>query len=164
MMHPKVLIVDDQPLVLDVVKELLARGPYQVISANSAEAALKLMEDETIDVVVSDERMPGMQGSEFLAIVRKRFPDTVRIILTGHASVETAIRAINEGEIFRLLTKPVSSQDLYKAIDDGLKNRARGREVEQRFSLLESLEKQAPGITRVKRDDDGVVIIDADDP
>lgn len=164
MMHPKVLVVDDQPLVLGVVQEILSRGPYQVFSANSAEEALKLMEDEAIDVVISDERMPGMQGSEFLAIVRKRFPNTVRIILTGHASVETAIRAINEGEVYRLLTKPVSSQDLYKAIDDGLKNKAGGRDAEQSFSLLESLEKQAPGITRVNRDNDGVVIIDPDAP
>ncbi len=162
-MQPRVLIVDDQPLVLDVVQEILSRGPYKVFSANSAETALKVMADETIDVVISDELMPGMQGSEFLAIVRKNFPNTVRIILTGHASVETAIRAINEGEIYRLLTKPVSSQDLYKAIDDGLKNRAGGREIEQSFSLLDSLEKQAPGITHVKRDDDGVVIIDPDD-
>ncbi|MEJ2157368.1 MAG: response regulator [Desulfobacteraceae bacterium] len=163
MMNPKVLIVDDQPLVLGVVQEILSRGPYHVSSANSAEEALKMMDEDTMDVVISDERMPGMQGSEFLAIVRKRFPDTVRIILTGHASVETAIRAINEGEVYRLLTKPVSSQDLYKAIDDGLKNRAGGRPAEQCFSLLESLEKQAPGITRVKRDDNGVVIIDTDE-
>jgi len=163
-MQPSVLIVDDQPLVLGVVQEILTRGPYQVFSASSAEAALKLMEDEIIDVVISDERMPGMQGSEFLAIVRRRFPKTVRIILTGHASVDTAIRAINEGEIYRLLTKPVSSRDLYKAIDDGLENRAGGRQIEQSFSLLDSLEKQAPGITRVKRDDGGAVIIDPDDP
>ncbi len=164
MMHARVLVVDDQPMVLDVVRQILSRGFYQVFSAGSAEAALRLMEAETIDVVISDERMPGMQGSEFLAVVRKRYPDTVRIILTGHASVKTAIRAINEGEIYRLLTKPVSSRELYKAIDDGLKNRAGGRAAEQHISLLESLEKQAPGITRVHRDDDGVVIIDAEDP
>lgn len=162
-MQPKVLIVDDQPLVLGVIQELLSRGPYQVSTADSAETALEMMAKDPIDVVVSDELMPGMQGSEFLAIVRQRFPNTVRIILTGHASVESAIRAINEGEIYRLLTKPVGSQELYKAIDDGLKNRAKGQTAEQCYSLIESLEKQAPGITRVKRDDDGVVIIDSDD-
>lgn len=162
-MQPRVLIVDDQPLVLGVVQEILSRGPYLVFTANSAEEALKMMEKDPIDVVVSDERMPGMQGSEFLAIVRKRFPNTVRIILTGHASVKSAIRAINEGEIYRLLTKPVSSQDLYKAIDGGLENRDKGQTAERCFSLLDSLEKQAPGITRVKRDDDGVVIIDTEE-
>ncbi len=162
-MQPHILIVDDQPLVLGVLKEILSRGPYTVLSAPSAEKALDLMAGETIDVVISDERMPGMQGSEFLAIVRQRYPDTVRIILTGHASVEAAIRAINESEIFRFLTKPVNSQALHNAVQEALKHKAQGKGSEHNCTLLENLEKQAPGITQVKRDDDGVIIIDTDE-
>ncbi len=162
-MQPHILIVDDQPLVLGVLKEILSRCPYTVLSAPSGEKALDLMANETIDVVISDERMPGMQGSEFLAIVRQRYPDTVRIILTGHASVEAAIRAINESEIFRFLTKPVNSQALYNAVQEALKHKAQGKGSEHNCALLESLEKQAPGITQVKRDDDGVIIIDSDE-
>ena len=161
-MQPSILIVDDQPLVLDVVKKILARGPYRVLSATSAEKGLQIMESESIDVVISDERMPGMPGSEFLAIVRHRFPHTVRIILTGHASVESAIRAINEGEIYRLLTKPVNSRTLHDAVRQGLNHRSKGQTSEQCISILDQLEKQAPGITHVKRDEDGVVIIDED--
>lgn len=162
-MELKVLVVDDQPLILDVISRILSREPYDVLSAASAEEALKIMENKTIDVVISDERMPGMQGSEFLAIVRKRYPDAVRIILTGHASVASAIPAINKGEIYRLLTKPVSSHELINAVKDGLEHRAKGHAKEQYCSLLESLEKQAPGITHVNRDDDGVIIIDPDE-
>ncbi len=161
-MQAMILIVDDQPLVRGVIKDILNHGPYIVFSASSAIEALDLMEHNNMDVVISDERMPGMQGSEFLAIVRKRYPDTVRIILTGHASVEAAIRAINEGEIYRLLTKPVTSQDLHTAVKDALAHKAKGHAAEQYFSLLGSLEEQAPGITQVKRDADGVVIIDED--
>ncbi|MGD9006781.1 MAG: response regulator [Desulfobacteraceae bacterium] len=162
-MQPKILIVDDQPLVLGVFREILARGPYHVLAVESAEKALQLLEDESVDVVISDERMPGMQGSEFLTIVRNKYPEVVRIILTGHASVESAMRAINESEIFRFLTKPVNSTVLHKAVEDALASRAKGRDTEQHYSILENLEKQAPGITHVRRDNNGVVIIDEDD-
>lgn len=162
-MQPRILIVDDQPLVLGVLKEILSRGPYSVLSALSAEEALKLLDTERVDIVISDERMPGMQGSEFLSIVRQQYPESVRIILTGHASVEAAIRAINESEIFRFLTKPVNSQTLLKAVEDALAYKRSGKIAEQNYSMLESLEKQAPGITQVKRDEDGVIIIDEND-
>ena len=162
-MLPKVLVVDDQPLILGVLKDILSRGPYTVRTAPSGQDALDLMERESIDVVISDERMPGMQGSEFLTIVRKQYPDTVRIILTGHASVDSAIRAINQGEIFRFLTKPVNSEVLHTAVREALAHKAGGRDPEQRVSILDSLEKQAPGITSVKRAADGAVIIDAKD-
>lgn len=162
-MRPRILIVDDQPLVLDVLKEILSRGPYDVMAAPSGEEALELLAHDPIDVVISDERMPGMQGSEFLALVRQRHPDTIRIILTGHASVDAAIRAINEGEIFRFLKKPVNSQDLHAAVKDSLAHKNAGKKAVQNVSLLESLEKQAPGITQVKRDEAGVIILDEDE-
>lgn len=159
-MQPAILIVDDQPLVLSVVKEILSRGPYTVMTAPSAHEALDLMARHRIDVVISDEYMPGIPGSEFLGMVKERYPDTVRMILTGHASVDAAIKAINEGEIFRFLTKPCNSQDLHEAVRAALAHRASGKTEAQRVSLLQTLEKQAPGITKVRRDEDGAVIID----
>lgn len=159
-MSAKVLVVDDQPLVLGVLKEILSRGPYTVLTATSGKEALSLMKQEPIDVVISDERMPGMQGSEFLTIVRQEYPAAVRIILTGHASVGSAIRAINEGEIFRFLTKPVNSDVLHETVREALAHRGIDNSQEKSISLLDSLEKQAPGITSVKRDDDGAVIIE----
>lgn len=162
-MQPRILIVDDEPLILGILKEILSRGPYKVFSAQSAEDGLALMARESFDVVISDERMPGMQGSEFLAIVRKRHPETVRIILTGHASVQAAIRAINESEIFRFLTKPANSHDLHTAVEEALAHKDSKKGMERNYSLMQTLEKQAPGITQVNRDDDGVIVIDEDE-
>jgi two-component system, probable response regulator PhcQ len=154
-----ILVVDDQPMVLNAIKKMLSQAPYLVITAPSAHEALDLLARHKVEVVISDERMPGMPGSEFLSVVRERYPDTVRIILTGYASVEAAIKAINESEIFRFLTKPCTSHELHAAIQAALAHRAKTKSGEHN-PLLASLEKQAPGITQVKRDADGVVIID----
>ena len=105
-MKHNVLIVDDDPAVRDVVREAFSAEPYALLIAGSADDALDIMSRTQADVVISDEKMPGMSGSEFLSIVRKKYPDTIRIILTGHADLEAAIRAINEGEIYRFFRKP----------------------------------------------------------
>ncbi len=154
-----ILVVDDQAMVLSSLKKLLSQAPYLVLTAQSAHEALDQLERQKVEVVISDERMPGMPGSEFLSIVRERWPETVRIILTGYASVESAIKAINEGEIFRFLTKPCTSHELHAAVRAALAHRTRLK-PDERNPLLDSLEKQAPGITQVRRDSDGVVIID----
>lgn len=158
MQQHTILIVDDQPAVLSILRGILSKGPYTVMSAPSAREALDILEQNTVDVIISDERMPGMSGSDFFAVVRERYPETVRIILTGYASLESAIKAINEGEIFRFLTKPCRSQELHAAVEDALAHKA--KTADRSTSLMESLEEQAPGITHVKRDDDGVIIID----
>lgn len=161
-MQHTILIVDDQPAVLSILKGILSKGPYAILSAPSALEALDILEKNAVDVIISDERMPGMSGSDFFAVVRERYPETMRIILTGYASLESAIKAINEGEIYRFLTKPCRSQELHAAVEDALAHRAKikGKIVDRSTSLMESLEEQAPGITQVKRDDDGVIIID----
>jgi two-component system probable response regulator PhcQ len=105
-MPRRVLFVDDEPHVTESLKRALRKEPYEVLSANSADEALEVLARQPVDVVISDEKMPGMQGSEFLAVVCKQYPETIRIIMTGHGSIEAAIRAINEGEIYRFLTKP----------------------------------------------------------
>lgn len=162
-MQLKILIVDDQPVVLSTLKKILELGPYKVFSALSGAEGLAILEKEPVDLVISDERMPGMSGSEFLAVVRRRYPRTVRVILTGYASLDTAIRAINEGEIFRFLTKPIKSQDLHTVVEEVQANLAQRDEVRQANAVINSLERQAPGITQVKRDADGCVIIDLDE-
>ena len=161
-MDAKILIVDDQPMVLDILKQLLDTGPFHVDTALSGPEALDILKRQSVDVIIADERMPGMEGSELLAIVRDQYPDTVRIILTAYASVENAMRAINEAEVFRFLTKPCSVTELRSIIEDAMAHKAKGKTVEKSFSFMETLEKEAPGITHVKRDGDGVVIIDKD--
>jgi DNA-binding NtrC family response regulator len=157
-----ILIVDDQPLILDVLKKLLS-PTYQVIVAQSAIEALDLLAKQSVDVVISDERMPQMPGSEFLSIVRERYPQTMRIILTGHASLESAIKAINQAQIFRFLTKPCNRDELLQTVKSALDHKTKGQFGEKKVTFLESLEKQAPGITFVKRDADGAILIDEED-
>lgn len=103
---PKVLCVDDEQDVLDGLALHLRRG-FDVRMATGGEAGLELLARERdVAVVVSDMRMPGMSGAEFLAHARSASPDSVRLLLTGHAELDAAIAAVNEGQIFRFLTKP----------------------------------------------------------
>ena len=122
-MQHAVLVVDDEPDVRDMLTQALSREPYEVLCADSAEEALDIIAREPVDVVLSDEKMPGMSGTEFLAIVRRQYPDTIRMILTGHASLESAIHAINEGEIYRFFTKPCNMVDLMVTIRQALKHK-----------------------------------------
>ena len=158
-----ILVVDDQPVVLNALEKILKIGPYEVFCALSATEGLAILEQAPVDLIISDERMPGMSGSEFLAIARQRWPRTVRVMLTGYASLATAMRAINEGEIFRFLTKPINSQDLHNVVKDAMAHMAMQNEICQTADMRNSLEKQAPGITQVKRDEDGCIIIDLDE-
>ena len=112
----RVLLLDDEVAVLDALRVALHKRPYDFVAATSASDALEALRRESFDVVVADERMPGMSGSQFLAIARRNYPAVMRIMLTGHASFDAAVRAVNEAEVFRLLVKPCPATDLATAI------------------------------------------------
>jgi CheY-like chemotaxis protein len=119
-MTERVLLVDDEPLVLEGLKRQL-RKKVEVESATSGREGLAVIERSgPFAVVVSDMRMPEMNGSQFLEQVHKRSPDSVRMILSGQAEIESTIAAVNLGQIFRFLTKPCSSEALIAALDAGL--------------------------------------------
>jgi len=101
-----VLIVDDDVLFLRGLSRVLRNQPFRIITARSAEEAQELLKRWPIQVVVCDQRMPGMSGTGLLAWVAKHFSNTVRIVLTGQPDLPTAMKAINEGQVFRFLTKP----------------------------------------------------------
>ena len=116
---PKVLCVDDEPRVLEGLA-LHLRKEYQVHTANSGRLGLKTLQDiGGAAVVVSDMRMPNMDGATFLKRVMQLYPTTSRILLTGEPGRETAVSAVNEGQIFRFLTKPCSPEQLKAAISAG---------------------------------------------
>jgi signal transduction histidine kinase len=118
--RPRVLCVDDEPLLLSAISQTLRRH-FGVTTATCGAEGLQLLDTAgPFTVIVSDFAMPGMNGAEFLAKARAMAPDTVRILLTGHARIENAITAINEGGIFRLLLKPCSPPDLVHALDDAV--------------------------------------------
>ena len=166
-MKHKVLIVDDEPNVVKALKRALRREPYEMLSANSGHEALNILRRESADVVISDENMPGMTGSELLAVVYEKYPDTIRIILTGYASLELAIRAINEGQIYRFFTKPWNDADLAVTIRQALQQKdlieESGRLLKaarRQSAVLKELEKEHPGLTSVKTDAKGTVLIE----
>jgi len=140
---PKVLFVDDEPLVL----EGLCRSVYREFNAETAEGPevglLKVKNNGPYSVVVSDMRMPVMDGAEFLVRVRAFAPDSIRVMLTGYADMEASMRAVNDGRIFRFLNKPVAPEDLILTI----------RACVTQYNLVrrekELLEKTLAGAVRV---------------
>ncbi len=116
----KILIVDDEPNVLHSLKRLLHKK-FSLETATSGPEALELMRRQgPFAVIIADMRMPGMDGIELLARVREEFPDTVRMMLTGNADQDTAIRAVNEGHIFRFMNKPCPPELLERNIEAAL--------------------------------------------
>jgi ActR/RegA family two-component response regulator len=118
-MTDKVLFVDDEPAVLDGYRRMLYRE-FEVNTAVGAEKGMAMIRaDGPYSVVISDMRMPGINGAQFLAEVRQTTPDTVRMLLTGYTDLKAAIDAVNEGNIFRFLAKPCEKDVLAKAITTG---------------------------------------------
>ena len=119
-MADKILFVDDEPAVLDGYQRMLHRE-FEVDTAEGGEQGLAAIHERgPYSVVVSDMRMPGMNGAQFLSQVRHSAPDTVRMLLTGFADVDAAVEAVNQGNIFRFLTKPCKKDVIAKAITAGL--------------------------------------------
>jgi len=114
---PSILCVDDEPRVVDGLA-LHLRKDYRVLIANSGQSALQLLKEQGAPaVVVSDMRMPGMDGAVLLKQIKNLYPDTTRILLTGEPGRDAAISAVNEAQIFRFLTKPCPPDQLRAAID-----------------------------------------------
>lgn len=117
----KILLVDDEPNVLSAFQRQLSRRFEVQTALGPIEGLAALKEAQEFAVVVADMRMPEMSGVEFLAIVKQRAPDVVRMMLTGNADQATAIEAINHGNIFRFLNKPCSTEKFTEALEDGLR-------------------------------------------
>jgi len=109
------LFVDDERRVLTSMRAMFRRE-YDVLLANSGQEAIDLLRDQRVDVIVSDQRMPGMTGVEVLKAVKHLAPNAMRILLTGYADLKAIEASINEGEVFRYLTKPCPSEELKEAI------------------------------------------------
>lgn len=120
---PSVLLVDDEASILSSLRRLLRPAGYRIHLAESGRAGLEILEREHIDLVVSDMRMPEMDGAAFLEQVRTRWPDVIRLLLTGYADIGSTIDAINRGEIYRYIAKPWDDAELTLTIRDALERR-----------------------------------------
>lgn len=105
------LVVDDEPDLVQSVKDLL-RFDYKVLTATRASDGLKIMEEEKVHIVMSDQRMPEMTGTEFLSYLRRNFPETVRLLFTAYADLKAVTDAINQGHVYRYISKPWEPDEL----------------------------------------------------
>ncbi|OHC83467.1 MAG: histidine kinase [Sideroxydans sp. RIFOXYB12_FULL_59_6] len=105
-MDRTLLLVDDEENITSALLRLLRRDGYRILRANSGEAGLELLAQNEVGVIISDQRMPGMTGVEFLGRVRELYPDTVRVVLSGYTELSSVTDAINRGAVYKFLTKP----------------------------------------------------------
>ena len=120
----RILCVDDEPNILSALRRLFRARGYQVLVAASGREGLNILETEAVDLVISDMRMPEMDGAQFLEQVRSRWPDYVRVLLTGYSDVSSIISAINRGEIHRYIAKPWEENDLLLVVKQALERKA----------------------------------------
>ncbi|MET0963636.1 MAG: HD domain-containing phosphohydrolase [Noviherbaspirillum sp.] len=124
----RILCVDDEPNILSALRRLFRGEGYQVLTEETGSAGLRVLETQTVDIVISDMRMPEMDGAQFLERVRTRWPDTIRLLLTGYADVALIINAINRGEIYRYITKPWEENDILLVVRHALERKGLERE------------------------------------
>jgi diguanylate cyclase (GGDEF)-like protein/PAS domain S-box-containing protein len=117
------LLVDDEPNVLASLKRLFRRDGPVILTANSGPEGLDVLSKHRVDIIISDQRMPGMTGVEFLRAAKARYPDTIRIVLSGYTELQSVTDAINEGAIYRFLTKPWDDEQLREQVQKAFEYR-----------------------------------------
>ncbi len=162
-----VLFVDDEALILQTIQRILRGGSLEVLVASDAKEAMGILDQRRVDVLVSDIDMPGMDGLALIAWTRKHHPTTLRMVLSGHGTLERALEAINEGEVQRFFAKPFDARAFRFALEslaeriDRLRRDGEDRAREaRRADLIRWVEARHPGIGEIERDDDGTVVLD----
>lgn len=130
-----ILFVDDEKNILSSLNRLFRPFINKVLIAESGKAGLEILENETVDIVISDMRMPEMDGAQFLEKVAEKWPDTIRILLTGYADITSTINAINKGSIYRYISKPWEDNDIKLTVEHALQ----GKFLEQERLRLQKL-------------------------
>jgi DNA-binding NtrC family response regulator len=166
MKHHSILVVDDEKNVLSAIQRALRKEPYAVYSADSAEKALQLIKAREVNIVISDYNMPQTNGLEFLKQVKSLYPYILTIMLTGQAEVQLAVEAINTAGVYKFILKPWDDEDLKITVRRSLESidlvSERDRlleKVKSRDAILNDLESKFPGISKVRRDDEGYLIL-----
>ena len=169
-----ILCVDDEPNILSALRRLFRPQGYTVKVAGSGAEGLAVIDAEQVDLIISDMRMPGMDGAAFLAEACKRQPDAVRLLLTGYADMESTVAAINSGQITRYISKPWNDYELIATLGQvltlrelTLENQRLADQVRLEAGAVSAeeierkrLEAIEPGITQVIWGPDGSVLLD----
>lgn len=163
--RPVVLCVDDDPVLLQAIVRSLGAVDADIISTTKPQAALEMVGSRDIAVLVSDHEMPDMTGVELATAARRLRPDTVRILLTGRQTFETALQGINECEVFRYINKPFDTKTLRRVVKEALARHAELVAISavhargsRRDLIRNALESEFPGLTHVERGSDGVYV------
>jgi DNA-binding NtrC family response regulator len=146
-MNGTVLLVDDEPMVAMALRSFLElETAYRVLMFTAPADAMNALRAERVDVVIADFMMPDTDGITFLRQVREEFPLTTRILLTGYADKENAIRAINEAGLYYYLEKPWNNDQLKVIVRNGMERSALFNELDMRVTALEQAHQELHGI------------------
>ncbi|MDO9286967.1 MAG: EAL domain-containing protein [Aquabacterium sp.] len=163
------LLVDDEENIVSALKRLLRRDGYQIITAHSAAEGLLRLAEHDVDVILSDQRMPGMTGVEFLRRAKDLYPNTVRMVLSGYTELQSIIDAVNEGAIYRFLTKPWDDQRLREHVAEAFRqkgladeNRSLAQQVATANGDLEALNQRLNKLLVRQRDEAALLGATAD--
>ena len=161
-----ILIVDDEEKIVKSLTRILIDDGYTILGALSGEEGLSKLKNHEVELVISDQKMPGMSGLEFLKKVQLDYPHILTIMLTAHGDLETAMEAINEAGVYKFILKPWNEADLRLTIKRALELREVVMErdslmdqVKKQEAMLGELERKHPGITKVDRDEHGTPIL-----
>ena len=162
-----ILVVDDEETVRESLAAILEREGYRVFQAESGDEGLRVLKETPgIQLVISDQNMPGMSGIEILKLVRERYPNVTRIMLTGDPDPQVIIRSINEGEVYRFIKKPWDNTMLrvtiyfaFEAIQLEEENRRLVAALRRQMNFLKDLERDFPYLAALTRDEDAQLLL-----
>lgn len=170
MEEASILFVDDEEGIFSAFKRQISCLPVKLFYAPNGEEAIKILYSEKIDILISDERMPGMTGSELISDVRERFPNIVSIIITGYADFDAVLKSINSGQVYKYILKPWDKIEMVMTIKNAIefkKDKELISKLKYEISIKEKelkyLKLKFPDIFDVKKDEDGRIIIDLED-
>lgn len=164
-MKHSILVVDDKELFIEYIQGVLSGENYNVITASSGKEGLEILKKQSVNMVISEYKIPLMSGLEFLEKVRIIYPDILTIMVTDQPDIKLAIKAINEAGVYKFLLKPWDDIDFKNAIKKTLESlqviKERDgliRKVKTHEATLNDLEKRYPGITKIEKDKDGYIL------
>lgn len=160
-----ILVVDDEELFIEYIKSMLSGESYNVITASSGKQGLEILKKQRVNLVISEYKIPLMNGLEFLEKVKIIYPDILTVMVTDQADINLAIKAINEAGVYKFLLKPWDDIDFKNTIKRTLESlqviKERDeliRKVKTHEATLKDLEKRYPGITKVEKNEDGYIL------
>ncbi|XOZ32886.1 response regulator [Halomonadaceae bacterium KBTZ08] len=170
---PTIAVIDDEPDILNALVRLFRQRDWITVTCDDARKAHSELKHHQLDLIISDYRMPGMDGVSLLNQFKQSHPDALRIVLSGQADLEGVIKAVNDSEVYRFILKPWSNDDLLITLDKALRYkemalenrrlaetvRRQQRALENQKKELDRLESEVPGITQVERDEDGFIVL-----